>query len=83
MFQAMLRVDPFYAERVLAKTLVDSYWGEVPRSFRFARNLIFLRHPQCLAQESVRRCLVHAVHRRVKAVLSVFPAGPGGKSPDN
>lgn len=82
MFQAMLRVDPFYAERVLAKTLVDSYWGEVPRSFRFARKLIFLRHPRCLAQKSVRHCLVHAVGRRAQAVRAAFPSGPRGKSPD-
>lgn len=82
MFQAMLRVDPFYAERVLAKTLVDSYWGEVPRSFRFARKLIFLRHPRCLAQKSVRQCLVHAVCRRAQAVRTAFPAGPRGKFPE-
>lgn len=70
LFAAMMRVDSFYARRVLAKTLVDAYWGGNSAAFRFARNLILRRHPECLVQGPVRGCLLHAFRRGALAARS-------------
>lgn len=75
LFRAMQGVDPVYAKQVLAKTMVDSYWGNMPEACRFAWAKLLRRYPFEMFRRPVRRCLVHALRRRGKAILGRADAG--------
>lgn len=66
LFRAMQRVDPIYARRVLAKTMADAYWGEVPEAYRFARDRLLRRYPCEALRQPARGCLLHAARRRFR-----------------
>lgn len=68
LFRAMQKVDSIYARRVLAKTMADAYWGNVPKAYRFARAGLFRRYPYELARQPARGCLLHDLRRRFKAL---------------
>ncbi len=70
---AMRRTDPIYARQVLAKTMVDAYWGGQSEVYRFARNLLLRRSPLATFQPAVRRCLVHAAREKLKTALARRP----------
>ena len=67
LFRAMQKVDPIYARRVLAKTMADAYWGDVPEAYRFARARLLRRYPGEALRQPARGCLLHAFRRRFQA----------------
>lgn len=69
LFQAMRRTDTVYARQVLAKTMVDAYWGGQPEVYRFARNLLLRRCPLATFLPHVQRCLLHAARGKMKTWL--------------
>ena len=67
LFRAMQKVDSVYARRVLAKTMADAYWGNVPEAYRFARARLLRRYPCEAVRQPARGCLLHALRRRFRA----------------
>ena len=67
LFRAMQKVDSLYARRVLAKTMADAYWGDVPEAFRFARARLLCRYPCEAFRRPARGCLFHDLRRRLRA----------------
>ena len=67
LFRAMQKVNPIYARRVLAKTMVDAYWGNASEAYRFARTRLLRRYPGEVFRQPARGCLLHGLCRRLKA----------------
>lgn len=67
LFRAMQEVDPIYARRVLAKTMADAYWGDMPEAYRFARARLLRRYPAEVFRQPARGCLLHDFRRRLRA----------------
>jgi hypothetical protein len=68
LFLSMRRTDPVFARYVLAKAMVDSYWGDKPTAYRLFKRRLIRRYPGKLFSLPVAHCLRHELYQRLKRI---------------
>jgi hypothetical protein len=64
--QSMQQTNLFFARKVLAKAVADSYWSSKPVVYRFLMRRLIRACPLEILNEPVRHCFVHDAYRRFK-----------------